>query len=379
MRKLYTLPLSILGILFFFLNPIFGQVKPVANDDKFDIGYEGCKTTVLELSKNDLFPGLGKVSFKMIKQPKVIRVFFDEYNGSTTYLMSYVFRGLDSFQYVIHEPIKNIYDTATVILNVDPRWSWNYDLNSSPVRIGIQAFELNGHSSLHVYKDTLDNYTIDIVKMPKKGTMKRLNAQLFEYIPNINADGTDSVTYRACDKSYNYCKDFPVSVKLVNKPPTAVDDYITVHYNTEEYFHNEIWKNDYDPDNDIVHHEILGSTASSTLVFGEYGDLTYKPALNFNGQDTVTYRICDLKGLCDTGKVYVTVLPASPIIAKTATYKIDKLYEEYTFSSSLSYFVAGENVDYSTLTYKIIAQPKEGNAVVTNSDEFTYNLNNKNF
>jgi Bacterial Ig domain len=386
MRKLYTLPLSpaslrdaarlhILGILFFFsVGSAFGQNKPIANDDRLNIYYASNKMVRLDLAQNDVLPSSGSVSFKIVKQPKYVRVFLDQTKGTFTYSMTYLFESLDTFEYAIHEPVRNVYDTATVILQHYRGWSYGTDLNvnSDNVQTGIKSYYLN-ESIFNA--DTLANYQVDILEMPKKGTVRRLSAQMFEYISNDNVEGFDSLTYRACDRSFNYCKDFKINIKLKNKPPVANDDSITVKYNTEEYFNYWVQKNDYDVDDDIESYKILGTKTNSTAVFENFADLTYIPELNFTGQDIITYQVCDKSGFCDTAKIYVTVLPPDALNAYNVRIGFD-VVENLSDVDNLTGYVTPS--DQIGLTFRIIKQAKQGSITLLN-EEVSYNLVNRNF
>jgi Bacterial Ig domain len=381
MRKLYTLPLSpaslrdaarlhILGILFFFsVGSAFGQNKPIANDDRLNIYYASNKMVRLDLAQNDVLPSSGSVSFKIVKQPKYVRVFLDQTKGTFTYSMTYLFESLDTFEYAIHEPVRNVYDTATVILQHYRGWSYGTDLNvnSDNVQTGIKSYYLN-ESIFNA--DTLANYQVDILEMPKKGTVRRLSAQMFEYISNDNVEGFDSLTYRACDRSFNYCKDFKINIKLKNKPPVANDDSITVKYNTEEYFNYWVQKNDYDVDDDIESYKILGTKTNSTAVFENFADLTYIPELNFTGQDIITYQVCDKSGFCDTAKIYVTVLPPDALNAYNVRIGFD-VVENLSDVDNLTGYVTPS--DQIGLTFRIIKQAKQGSITLLN-EEVSYNL-----
>ena len=75
----------------------------------------------------------------------------------------------------------------------------------------------------------------------------------------------------------------------------------------------DVQTNDTDLDGDALTTEILDSTNNGTLILLNGDSIQFTPDANFNGKDTLTYRICDngTPVLCDTATVIFTINPAN--------------------------------------------------------------------
>ena len=100
---------------------------------------------------------------------------------------------------------------------------------------------------------------------------------------------------------------------IPNRPPEAVDDSDNT---PEETLKNiDVAANDDDPEcnMDLTTTNTVCTTcsepANGTLLNNGDGTFDYTPALNFIGDDTFVYEICDTDGLCDTAAVTITVNP----------------------------------------------------------------------
>ncbi|HOW26547.1 MAG TPA: Ig-like domain-containing protein [Bacteroidales bacterium] len=113
----------------------------------------------------------------------------------------------------------------------------------------------------------------------------------------------------------------------INNPPVAVRDDWEMVWNSHDVI--SVLDNDYEPDGqEITLPEIsavspLREPSHGTYSINVNGTIEYEPFLNFNGYDTLVYRICDrinnavtcsvTNGLCDTALVVIYVKkPNSP-------------------------------------------------------------------
>ena len=142
------------------------------------------------------------------------------------------------------------------------------------------------------------------------------------YTPNNNFSGNDTLTYKICDPSgkCDTAKVFIV-VDAVNDPPVAVNDSTTTLQGTPVII--DFKANDSDPDNanSQLTPTVLDSTNHGKIAIDPVtGKLTYTPDPAFSGKDTLTYKICDPGGLCDTAIVVITVTPVLPEPDVNQTY-----------------------------------------------------------
>ncbi|MBD9387908.1 tandem-95 repeat protein [Agrobacterium sp. AGB01] len=154
------------------------------------------------------------------------------------------------------------------------------------------------------------------------------------YIISIIAnDGTTSIPAQTFE------------LTVTNPAPTANNDVISTNEDTPVVI--EPLANDSDPDGDPL--TIVTARAGvGTVTINPNGTLTYVPALNFNGVDTISYTISDGNGGVSTATVRVTVNAvnddptSSPIPDQ---YDSDSQFVDYDVSHYFS------DVDGDTLTF----------------------------
>jgi hypothetical protein len=95
-------------------------------------------------------------------------------------------------------------------------------------------------------------------------------------------------------------------------PPTPADDFTTTDEESSVY--TFVVANDTDPDGTVIPTTIslAGSFANGTALLDNLnGAIVYVPDTDFNGWDSIRYRICDNSGLCATAQLFVDVLPVN--------------------------------------------------------------------
>ena len=95
----------------------------------------------------------------------------------------------------------------------------------------------------------------------------------------------------------------------VNQSPIAVDD--AAQTNEDISVNINVLANDSDPDNDPLSITSFTQPLNGNAVQVGDSSITYTPALNFFGQDSLTYTIQDPLGATATAKVRITVLPVN--------------------------------------------------------------------
>ncbi|ARD45189.1 cadherin-like domain-containing protein [Colwellia sp. PAMC 21821] len=110
---------------------------------------------------------------------------------------------------------------------------------------------------------------------------------------------------------------------VANLAPIANND--NYELNEDETLTVNVLDNDVDPDGQVVIFDsIILQPFNGTLDFDEAGNFTYKPRLNFNGTDTVSYRILDGEGATAEATAIFTVLPINDNpVAVDDTYAVD--------------------------------------------------------
>ena len=141
------------------------------------------------------------------------------------------------------------------------------------------------------------------------------------------------------------------NITVANPPPVAVNDTATVLEDGAVVI--PVLGNDSDPDGDPLT-VVSASSPNGTVTINADGTLTYQPDPDFNGTDTITYRISDGNGGFDTATVTVTVTPVND--APVASPVADQSDSD---SDVVSLPVAGafSDIDGDTLSYSATGLP----------------------
>jgi large repetitive protein len=139
------------------------------------------------------------------------------------------------------------------------------------------------------------------------------------YTPNALFNGKDSLVYTVCDNGTPLpaqCDTAIVylTVTGVNHPPVVNTDVVTTPEDAPIVVN--VLTNDTDPDSNLDPKTVTVSTppANGTVTVDPItGAVTYTPNPNFNGKDSLIYKVCDSGNpvLCDTAKVYFNVTPVN--------------------------------------------------------------------
>ncbi len=131
------------------------------------------------------------------------------------------------------------------------------------------------------------------------------------YKPALHETGIVTLTLSA--SSANPCgmvtDELILTIKHVNHPPVAVTDNFTGKENQK--LEGSLLPNDYDIDSDhlLLNIKPIQDVAHGTLTLLTNGDFTYTPDIDFIGNDTFIYQICDngIPSLCDTTIVKIAI------------------------------------------------------------------------
>ncbi|WP_306224535.1 Ig-like domain-containing protein [Bosea beijingensis] len=141
---------------------------------------------------------------------------------------------------------------------------------------------------------------------------------------------------------------------VTNPAPTAVNDAATTNEDTAVTIN--VLGNDVDPDGDTLTLDpsFTPSAGHGTLTVNPNGTLTYTPAANFNGTDTIVYRITDGQGGFSTALVNITVTAVNddPVTTPIADMSLND-------GAPVSLNVSGNFADPegSALTYTVTGLP----------------------
>ncbi len=232
-------------------------------------------------------------------------------NGSFNYTPAVNYNGPDSFSYRATDGLSNSFP-ATVSITVVPR-------NDAPVA-AADSFSTSEDVTLTVpLPGVLSNDTDvdgDVLKatigsLPSHGTVILNTNGSFVYVPATNYYGTDSFTYRANDGVTNSpLATVTITVTSVNDPPVANNDsYSTPEDVALTVLAPGVLLNDGDVDGNILRATLVSSPSHGTVSLSTNGSFVYTPVLNFNGNDSFTYRATDNVTSSAPATVTITVTP----------------------------------------------------------------------
>ena len=138
-----------------------------------------------------------------------------------------------------------------------------------------------------------------------------LNADgTFVYTPVAGFSGWDTFLYAAQGATGLVGPVATVNIAVrPNLAPDADNDYYGVKRNTTLTVAaaSGVLANDSDPNGDAITAALVSGPSHGTLTLGADGSLVYKPAANFVGVDSFTYRTKDAYGATDTATVVINV------------------------------------------------------------------------
>src|SRR5205085_4000616 len=176
--------------------------------------------------------------------------------------------------------------------------------------------------TLQAVSPSAGTLTYTILANPSHGTLNGSGAS-YTYTPAPDFNGADTFTYRANDGTQNSnTATVTITVSEVNDPPTPTDDAKSTDANIALTFNaSDLTTNDSaGPSNESSQTLTVTQVTSTATTHGTVslnsGSVTYSPDLNFSGNASFTYNVCDngttagaSAALCATGTVNVTVRP----------------------------------------------------------------------
>jgi hypothetical protein len=219
--------------------------------------------------------------------------------------------------------------------------------------------------------------TYSIVAQPAHGSASVVTGML-AYTPTANYSGLDSFTYKANDGTVDSnTATVSVTVTAVNDAPVCASVTLT----TAEDTPGQTAPSCTDVEGSTLTYSIVAQPTHGSASVAA-GLLTYTPAANYNGLDSFTYKANDGTVDSNTATVSVTVTAVNdaPVCASVTLTTAEDTPGQTAPSCT--------DVEGSTLTYSIVAQPTHGSVSVAAGlltytpaanynglDSFTYKAN----
>ena len=223
-----------------------------------------------------------------------------------------------------------------------------------------------------------DVITYVVVTAPAHGTLSGTAPNLI-YTPALNYNGPDNFTFKTNDGIFdsNPLGTVTITVTPANDAPVANNQSVNV---TEDIAQG-ITLTGSDVDGNPLTYTV-GTGPTHGVLTGTAPNLTYTPALNYNGSDSFTFTVNDGTVNSTSATVSINVIPAPDPPA--ADNQVVAVIEDTPKPITLS----GSDPDADALTYSIVTQPTHGtlsgtapnvtyipNLNYNGADSFTFRVN----
>lgn len=290
-------------------------------------------------------------------------------NRTITYNPNNNFVGVDSIIYrVCYTDYPTICDEGKVRVTITP----NNPIINNDVATTNQNSELN----INILQNDIFNVgldqTITINSNPLSGTAIINPNKTITYTPNLNFIGIDSFRYRFCYTAYpSICDDAKVTITIVPSNPVANNDLIST--NEDSPTNINVLINDVVPFGLQVVLTLTQSPKRGIASIGQNNIINYNPNLNYNGFDTLKYKICivGFPDKCADASIFVQINPTDdkPLAVDDVVF--------ISINDNILIDVLSNDIDYDKngLDISIVQQPQNGILTLSGGKiEYTPNL-----
>ena len=222
-----------------------------------------------------------------------------------------------------------------------------------------------------------DSLTFAIVTQPTRGVLSGTPPNL-TYVPNSNANGADSFSYKANDGHVDSLGAVvSITITTVNDSPTAIPQNVVTSEDTSKI----IQLTGSDVENSSLIFQILTQPGKGVLS-GTIPNLTYSPLPNISGTDSFTFRVSDGAANSSVAIVSISIIAVNdPPVANSLIFSTDE-------DNPKAITLAGSDEENSPLSFTVLNPPGNGTLSGTapnlvfvprpnlnGSDSFTFAVN----
>ena len=291
-------------------------------------------------------------------------------NGTFIYTPKPNFTGVDSVHYKVCDST-NLCTTSTLIFNISPVNDAPILTNSTP---NLQEDAPLTASVLPNASDSdgnLNPNSFGLTDSPLHGTIIMNPNGTYTYTPKPNFNGVDSVHFKVCDLS-GACSVATIifNVTPVNDAPTLLNG--TFALDEDLPFSSNVLPNASDIDGNLNPNSfaVLNNPLHGTIVMNPNGTFIYTPTLNFSGQDSVRYQVCDMMAVCTTSTIVFNISSIND--APTLSNATPSVNEDAILTGNV--FPNAKDIDgnLNPNSFAVIDNPQNGTIVMQPNGTYTY-------
>ena len=355
---------------------------PVAVDDSYTVAEDTALTILAPgVLGNDTDVDGDTLRVASFTQPAHGTLSLTRTNGAFTYTPSLNYTGLDTFTYRATDGALTS-AVATVRITITP-------VNDAPVASADNytatedtTLTINAATGVLVNDSDVDGDALFAVlaSNPAHGTLNLSASGAFTYTPSLNYTGLDTFTYRATDSALTSgVATVTITITPVNDAPVAVDDAYTINEDTIlNLAAPGVLANDSDVDGDLLTAVLVANPAHGTLALNANGSFLYRPATNFNGTDTFTYRATDGALTSGVATVTITINPTNDAPAAISDDAYVTLEDTVLTVPPGGVLTNDVDVDADLLTAVLVSTTTNGTLTLSTNGGFVY-VPNTNF
>ena len=314
---------------------------PVAMSQSVAVDEDGAVAIVLAGSDVDG----DAVAYQITGAPRHGTLGGDE--PSLIYMPKVDYNGPDSFTFTVTDDAGTVSAPARVSIEVTP-------VNDAPVAMSQSvAVDEDGAVAIVLAGSDVDGNTVSyqVTDNPQHGTLGG-DAPSLTYMPEVDFNGPDSFTFTVTDDAGAVSAPARVSIEVtpVNDAPVAMSQSVAV----DEDGTVAIVLAGSDVDGDTVSYQVTDNPRHGTLG-GDAPSLTYMPEADYNGPDSLTFRVTDGDGTVSTpADVSITVTPVNDApVALAQTVAVAS-------GQAIDIVLEGTDVDGTVDGYEITVAPQHG-------------------
>lgn len=243
------------------------------------------------------------------------------------------------------------------------------DINQTLINVPVSG-------SVATNDDVVPGSIFSVTSTTSNGTLVMNPDGTYTYTPNPGFTGTDVATYTACTPvTPAFCKSTTLTITvtpLPGGPNTVVANNDNAWTKTNVAVVVCVLCNDVDPEGDVIGTPVITvQPAHGTATVNPDGTITWTPALDYEGPDSLVYSICDngTPQACDVATVYLH--------ATNRTDNVTYANDDANFTemnTPVNGNVSSNDTDPegNTSTFALVTNPGHGTVVVNPDGTYTY-------